>query len=466
MAELTRPHVVVVGAGISGLTAAWELSRHDEFTVEVRETAPVVGGVLQRREIGGVTVDVGAESMLARRPEGVALVHDVGLGGELVHPATTRASLRSPGHLDPLPAGTLMGVPRSAAAVEGFLEPADVDRVRAEPELPAPPLEHDVAVADYVAARVGQAVVDRLVEPLLGGVYAGHASKLSLQATVPALWQHAVRGGSLLQAIAQPPVTSPAPVFAGLTGGLATLPTTLAARLRERGVTVRTSTPVTALERTPDGWLVDATPADALVLAVPAPAAARLLAGAAPAAATLLADVETASMVITALAVPAVELAGLTGSGVLVPPAVGALEGLRAKALTLSGNKWGWVGDQSGDVAVLRVSSGRAGETEALQADDTDVVRWAVADASRLLGRELHPVDHDVVRWFDGLPQYAVGHVDRVAAVRSALTRVGRLALCGSVLDGVGVPACIGAATLAAAEVRAQLQTAWGRMRA
>jgi oxygen-dependent protoporphyrinogen oxidase len=151
---------------------------------------------------------------------------------------------------------------------------------------------------------------------------------------------------------------------------------------------------------------------------------------------------------------------------VLVPPAVGALEGLRAKALTLSGNKWGWVGDQSSDVAVLRVSSGRAGETEALEADDVDVVRWAAQDASRLLGRELHPVDTHVVRWSDGLPQYAVGHVDRVAAVRSALTRVGRLALCGSVLDGVGVPACIGAATRAATEVRAQLRPGWGRMRA
>jgi oxygen-dependent protoporphyrinogen oxidase len=456
VAEVTPRHVVVVGAGISGLTAAWELSRSGECTVEVLEAADHVGGVLQRTEIGGVTVDVGAESMLARRPEGVALIHDVGLGGNLVHPATTRASVRSPGRLAPLPAGTLMGVPRSADAVQGFLDPADVGRVRAEPELPAPPLEHDVAVADYVAARVGQAVVDRLVEPLLGGVYAGHAARLSLQATVPALWRHAVRGGSLLEAIAEPPVASPAPVFAGLDGGLATLPPTLAARLRERGVTIATSSPVARVERRRTGWLVDGRPADAVVLAVPAPAAARLLSDTVPAAAAELREIETASMVITALAVPAAELTGLTGSGVLVPPAVAAREGLRAKALTLSGNKWGWVGAQNGDVAVLRVSAGRAGETDVLEADDADVVRWAVADASRLLGRDLHPVDTDVVRWFDGLPQYAVGHVDRVARLRAALAGVPGLALCGSVLDGVGVPACIGAAQRAAAEVRAQ----------
>ncbi len=200
--------------------------------------------------------------------------------------------------------------------------------------------------------------------------------------------------------------------------------------------------------RTPDG-VVDA---DAVVLAVPAPAAARLLATEVPAAAAELADVETASMVITALAVPAADLDGLTGSGVLVPPVVGAGRGLRAKALTLSGRKWGWVGAQSDELAVLRVSLGRARETEALQADDADVVRWATQDASALLGPRPAPRRPTVVRWVDGLPQYAVGHVDRVARLRTAVAAAGGLAVCGSVLDGVGVPACIAAAHRAAAE--------------
>ena len=323
--------------------------------------------------------------------------------------------------------------------------------------MPAPALTEDVSVGRYVADRVGPAVVDHLVEPLLGGVYAGHAHDLSLRATVPALWAHARRGGSLLAAVRAAAATRPAgggPVFAGVRGGLARLPQALAARLG-----VRTGTPVRGLRRTPDGWAVD-TPAgtehaDAVVLAVPAPVAARLLTGPVPAAAAELRAVETASMVITALAVPTAELAGLTGSGVLVPPVEAAAEGLHVKALTLSAGKWDWVAGQSREVAALRVSLGRAGETQALEADDADVVRWATADAGRLLGRDLHPVDSAVVRWTDGLPQYAVGHLARVGRVRAAVAAAGRLAVCGSVLDGVGIPACVAAATRAAAEVAA-----------
>lgn len=447
-----RPRATVVGAGISGLVAALELApTHD---VTVLEAGPVPGGVLQRRTVGGITLDLGAESMLARRPEGVDLATSLGL--PLVHPATTRAAVATPTGLAPLPTGTVMGVPRDAASLEGFLPAADVERVRSETTRPAAPLEHDVTVASYVAERVGPAVVDRLVEPLLGGVYAGHAARLSLQATVPALWNAARAGGSLLQHLGPVPAAA-GPVFAGLDGGLAVLPQVLAGHLHRHGVTIRTGTAVHRVRRSPDGWLVDGTPTDAVVLAVPAPVAARLLREAVPAAAAELADVETASMVITALAVPAHELAGLQGSGVLVPPVVAAADGLRVKALTLSGNKWDWVGEQPGDhreeLAVLRVSLGRAGEGEALQAEDRDVLRWATRDASALLGRALHPVDHAVVRWVDALPQYAVGHVQKVARIRAAVAGVPGLALCGSVLDGVGVPACIAAARRAASDV-------------
>ncbi|NIZ89771.1 protoporphyrinogen oxidase [Kineococcus rubinsiae] len=461
------PLVVVVGGGVSGLSAAWRLASAG-VRVQVLEASPRLGGVLDRVEVGGVVVDTGAESVLARRPEAVELVRAVGLGEDLVHPETARASVRTEGALRPLPTGTVMGVPGSAAAVEGLLAPADVERVAAEPGLPAPPLDADVSVGDYVASRVGRAVVDRLVEPLLGGVYAGHAARLSLQATVPALWKHARAGGSLLEAVsaaaARPAATTP--VFAGIRGGVSRLPEALAAAVEARGGTLRRSAPVTALTRTATGWRLQ-TPdggvdADAVVLAVPAPVAARLLRGPVPAAATELAGVETASMVIAALAVPTGQLAGLAGSGVLVPPVVGRAEGLQVKALTLSANKWAWVAAQDPDVRVVRVSLGRARETAVLERDDADVLATAAADASLLLGRPLTAVAGSVTRWVDGLPQYAVGHVDRVARVRAAVAEAGALAVCGSVLDGVGVPACIAAADRAAADVLAALATSGG----
>ena len=201
MNEATARRVVVVGAGISGLAAAWRLSRRSPGTeVIVLEGAPEVGGKLRVAEIGGLTVDVGAESVLARRPEAVALIAEAGLGDDLVHPVpTATASVLARGRLHRLPAGTVMGVPGSLAVLPGLaglLTTAEVDRVAAEPTIDAPAVVEDVDVASWVAGRMGRAVVDRLVEPLLGGVYAGHADQLSLAATVPALWQRAHHGGA------------------------------------------------------------------------------------------------------------------------------------------------------------------------------------------------------------------------------------------------------------------------------
>ncbi|GAB7189876.1 protoporphyrinogen oxidase [Kineococcus sp. NUM-3379] len=460
-----RPRVVVVGAGISGLTAALRLASGPAAPeVVVLEAAPRTGGVLDLAEVAGIVVDTGAESLLARRPEAVELAREVGLAADLVSPATTSARVRAGGRLHPLPAGTLLGVPGSAGDVEALLGARAAARVAAEPDLPAPPLEADVAVADYVAARMGPAVVERLVEPLLGGVYAGHAAELSLQAAAPQLWAHAVRGGSLLHAVRdRAPAAGAGPVFAGIRGGVARLPAAVRAALLAAGGTVRCGTAVEALERTAAGWSLrtagGALDADAVVLAVPAPVAARLLARAVPGAARELAGVRTAGMAIATLAVPAAQLEGLAGSGVLVPPVEGAAEGLQAKALTLSASKWDWVRAQRPDVRALRVSLGRAGE-DVLHREDADLLRAATADASVLLGRELHPVDAVLTRWPGGLPQYAVGHTGRVARLRAAVAEAGGLAVCGSVLDGVGVPACIAAATRAAAQVRAALDAA------
>lgn len=448
--------IAVVGGGISGLAAADELARRlPGSDVVVFEGSPAVGGKLRVEQVAGTAVDVGAEALLARRPEALALIESAGLDDEVISPLTTSAWLRVGGANHPLPARTMLGIPSDAEAVRasGAVTDAALARIVAEPAQPQlPPLTGDVAVGALVRERLGNEVTDRLVEPLLGGVYAGRADELSLRATMPALAEVLTReGGSLVAAAAK--VTDVAgrspssqPVFASLAGGVGRLPATLAASGR---FLVRTSTTVRRIDRTPSGFrlVCGAVPlphefeADAVVVATPAAKAAQLLRDVAPAAATELATIETASMAVVTLAFAEAQLPA--GSGVLV----GVREHLATKALTFSSQKWPM---PTGGIVLLRGSLGRIGETQILQRDDADLVAIVRSDLRAITGVDAQPIDTRVTRWGGGLPQYSVGHVDRVARIRAAVDAVPRLAVCGATYDGVGVPACIASARRAA----------------
>ena len=472
------PHIVVVGGGVSGLSAALALVRSlPGARVTVLEGGDRPGGKLRRESVAGRLVDVGAEAMLALRPEAVDLLESIGAGGEIVAPDTAAASVWSRGMLHPLPRATLMGIPADAEATRGLLTEDEVARLADERPWPEP-LGEDIAVGEYVAARLGRAVVDRLVEPLLGGVYAGHASQLSMRAALPQAWPTAVAGGSLVELAARafgmrgsgaaaggspggsPGGAAPRPraPFAGIRGGVGRFPDLLVAALEAGGVQVRLHMPATGLERTPQGWAVVAGPtssperieADAVIVTVSPSATARLLAGHAPGAAAILAAMQSASTAVITLAVEAAELGRLPGSGFLVPP----VEGLTIKAGTFSGVKWGWTGALSQDTAYLRASIGRAGEERDLQREDDELVELAVREVSHVIGRPLpRLVDSHVQRWEAGLPQYTVGHLDRVAAIRREVAGLPGLEVAGAAYDGVGIPAVIAAAGAAAAAV-------------
>jgi protoporphyrinogen/coproporphyrinogen III oxidase len=453
--------VVVIGAGISGLAAAWEFAeREPTAVITVLEAAATPGGKLRLAEVAGLTVDVGAEALLARRPEGIALIDAVGLGDDLITPLTLSAHVRGGGANHPLPARTMMGIPGDLDALRasGVLSAPALARVLAEPQAePMAALTADVAVGPLVRERLGAEVVARLVDPLLGGVYAGRADALSLAATMPAL-AAALRngGGSLVAAAAATTAPSPGPdgpgsVFVSLAGGLARLPLALAASAR---FTVRTGVTVRAVRRTESGFELDCGPvpdssvvlADAVIVATPASKAAGLLRVAAPAAATELAAIETASMAIVTLAFE--NAPPPPGSGLLV----GSTEPFAVKAITISSQKW--PGARAG-LTVLRASIGRAGDVADLQHDDAELVAMARRDLAALIGITSAPADSLVTRWGGGLPQYAVGHVDRVARIDAALASVPGLAVCGASYQGLGIPACIASAGRAVARILA-----------
>ncbi|MEI5673011.1 MULTISPECIES: protoporphyrinogen oxidase [unclassified Nocardioides] len=451
------PRTVVVGAGIAGLTAARDLVAAGHEVV-VLEATDRVGGKLRREPVAGVTVDVGAEAMLHRRSEGVDLARAVGLAVE--HPAVVSSRIWSRGVLRPLPR-SLMGVPLDldALAASEVLSPEGLARVRQEPSLPPEPaaaFDEDLTVGDLVDRRFGPEVTDRLVEPLLGGVYAGQARRISARAAVPQLLALARRGSVLERAAALPP-SYDGPVFAGLPGGMGSLPEAVAA-----GLDVRTGVTVRALERTPTGFRLVTGPttdpvaveAGAVVLATPAAPSARLLADVAPVAATELAAIEAASMVVVTFAfrvADAGHLDDLGSSGFLVPP----VEGRRIKASTFSFAKWAWVREAGREAGLLflRTSLGRHGEEVALQASDEELVAWSLADLADATGLRAVPVDVHVQRWGGGLPQYALGHLDRIARARAAVASVPGLAVCGASYDGVGIPAVIGSARAAVAQI-------------
>ncbi|MFJ1968815.1 protoporphyrinogen oxidase [Streptomyces sp. NPDC087903] len=451
--------VVVVGAGIAGLAAAHRLLQRGA-RVTVLEASDRVGGKLLPGEIAGARVDLGAESMLARRPEAVALAREVGLADRLQPPATATASLWTRGVLRPMPKGHVMGVPGTAAALSGVLSDEGLRRVERDADLPVTEVGEDVAVGEYVAARVGREVVDRLVEPLLGGVYAGDAYRISMRSAVPQLFQAAQTHHSLTEAVREIQAKAAAaqqsgPVFMGIEGGVGGLPLAVAESVRARGGEIVTRAPVTELRREASEWRIVAGDrvlhADAVVVSVPAPAAAALLRAEAPAAAAELDAVAYASMALVTLAYRRGDTALPEGSGFLVPP----VDGRTIKASTFASQKWGWIADANPDLVVLRTSVGRHGESEILQREDAELVDVSRHDLQQATGLAATPVDTRVTRWDDGLPQYPVGHHARVARVREHLGKLPGLAVCGAVYDGVGIPACIASAYAAVEQLSA-----------
>ncbi|WP_229069246.1 protoporphyrinogen oxidase [Actinoplanes sp. DH11] len=462
-----RKRIAVIGGGIAGLAAAVRLRDRLPAGAEITvyEQGDALGGKLRTGDLGGLAVERGAESFLNSGADGaesaaVSLARRLGLGDALVHPARQPAALAIGGRLTPIPAGTLVGVPGDLSTLDGVALPdagADTDDGR---PLLAPGA--DVAVGALVRSRYGAEVVDRLVDPMLGGVYAGRADQLSLRVTMPQLALAAETEHTLRDAVRAAQARSRRvpgqPVFAAVDGGMSRL---VSAAASASGARINLGLPVRELTRTPAGWHLVLGPApypqtadvDAVVLAVPAKPAARLLAGAAPETAHEVADLTYASVALAGLALPpGTSLPEL--SGFLVPPGEGTL----VKAATFFTRKWPHLDRPSGPV-IVRASLGRAGEEERLQLDDAALLARAHRELSELAGVDLPaPAASWVQRWGGALPQYAPGHADRIVRARAALPP--GLALAGAAFDGVGIPVCVASGERAADEVSKYLEEA------
>ena len=453
-ASSASPSIAIVGGGISGLTAAYRLRCElgDGARITVYDPAEQLGGILRTITLGEHRIDIGAEAFITRRPEVLDLLEELGLADRRLDTTGARPLIYAGGSLHPLPPRTVNGIPASSSSVVGLVDDETVARIESEPQRDMHwTVGAEPTVADLVSLRFGPQVVERLVDPLLGGVYAGSAATTGLRTAAPGIARALDEGaGSLLAAAQQalPPISATG-IFGAIDGGYAVLLEELWRRARAE----HRQLAITGIARDGDGWTLtgDATSADhfdAVIVAVQAPRAAAILDAVAPESAAEARAIPVASSVVVALELPA-DAEIPANSGVLVASG----EALHTKAVTFSTSKWGLRGRNT---QVVRLSYGRFGDTVARATSDEQLRHWAVVDLETVLGAPVTPINSALARWIDAMPQYGPGHADVVEAIRAGLPP--GITVAGSYLDGIGVPACVASASQA---VRATVAR-WG----
>jgi oxygen-dependent protoporphyrinogen oxidase len=446
----SRPKVVIVGGGVSGLATAHYIHSQlgDGVELTLVEGGSRLGGKVANQQFSGHLVDTGPDAVLVRAPAMAVLLKDLGLGDQIVAPAALGAYVWSRGKLRRLPTGTLFGVPDRLLPLmrSGLMSPAGLARAALDLVLPrshasAP----DPSIADLVTPRLGSQVFDRLVEPLLGGVHAGRATELSAQSTVPDIVALARKNRSLYLGLRKmrrhaPPATG-APVLVTLTGGLGRLVEALVARLA--GDDLRLNAAAASITRVSTRYRVDLTGgqsivADAVVLATPAFATAGLLAELAPDAASVLAEIPYVDVATIWLAYPRSAMARpMDGTGFLVPPQEGKL----MVGCTWSSAKWPHLADDN--LVLIRCMVGRRLDRRWLDMDDDTLVRRVHEELVEAMGLTAGPGHQSIQRWPQAMPQYLVGHHDRLDALEDAIRHLPRLYLTGAAYRGVGLASCV-----------------------
>ena len=466
-----QPHVVVIGGGVSGLAAARKLLQSaspPRVTIIERDTR--FGGKIRTERTDDFVIEGGPDSFLSGKPRGVGLANELGLGETLigVTPQPHRAFILYRDAFFPIPEGLTGLVPTKLGPVarSGLLSPRGKARLALDYVLPKHDAE-DEALGAFVRRRLGDEAWERLVEPLMAGIYAADGDQLSLAATFPQLQAAEREHGGLIKGVVAARQNAPAsngparPPFLTPAGGLVALVESLTGLLRRGGAVLRPGARAVSLSQPVLGGLYEIAmegeaplQADAVILATPAHVAGDLLAGLDPILSQDLAEIPHSSTAIVTLAYRTEQIARpLTGHGYVVPRVVGG----PILACTWSSRKWAGRAPEGWEL--LRVFLGRAGNGEALlEFDDDTLLALAQAEVASRLGASGSPGLGRVQRWPLGMPQYLLGHPERILRVEAALAGHAGLELAGNALRGVGIPDVIRSGEDAAERVLRELR--------
>lgn len=443
---MTRPRVVIIGGGLAGLTVAYRLRDHADVTIFEKAAEP--GGKLRSEAIGGFLIEHGPDVFLARKPWARELCEELGLEVQSTNPDVPGSFIRWNGRLHPLPEGFSGLVPTRWGPLlrTSLLSPRGKARLLLEPLIPRRRNEGDETLGAFVRRRLGQEAYERLVHPLLSGIYGGDIDAVSLQATFPRFHELEREFGSLIRGAASGRrARAVGPVFVTLRDGMGALPEAL---IRASGARVVTGAASVAVSRETGGWRVrfarSETPPDgavamsealegqAVVVATPAFEAAPILGNASPAIAIELALIPYNSSILVTLGWS--QSFPLPGYGYLNPPR----ENPDVRACTWSSSKITGRAPEPG--TLVRLFFGRDPADPWLEASDEDLIARATREVRETMEIDAAPSLTRVTRWPRAQPAYIMGHLDRLSRIDHLLDESPGLFLTGSAYRGVGIP--------------------------
>ncbi len=449
--------IVIIGGGIAGLAAAYRLTRlTPQPRIILLESAPRLGGKIVTERSDGFIIEGGPDSFLGFKPRGVGLCRELGLEARLHGPNDkVRGSyIMRGGKLYELPEGLTGLIPTRLGPLlkTGLLSPLGKLRMGLDYLIPPRSANGDESLETFVERRLGREAYDRLIEPLMTGIYAGEGAQLSLAATFPQLRQIEREHGGLIKGVlaAQKKATrSKTPMgFLTLTGGLGELVETLEAKLAQ--VEIRRGAAVAAVTATATGYNVmlasgETLAAEAVILATPAFATAKLVADLNPELGNALQNIPHISTATISMAYAAADVPQLfNGYGYIIPRA----EGRRVLACTWASTKF--PGRAPEGYTLIRAFVGRAGQAEILGYTEAELLALAREELQRTVGVTAAPVMQRIFRWPNALPQYTLGHLDRLATIDRCLAAHPGLFVAGNAYRGVGIPDCIASGEAAA----------------